>query len=431
MQNDRSKAWFEKAQKFIPGGVNSPVRAFGSVGGTPVFIQKGDGPFIIDADGNRYLDFVSSWGPLILGHRHPVVVKAIQKALERGTSFGAPTEAEVALAAKVVELVPSIEKVRMVNSGTEAAMTAVRLARGISNKDKIIKFEGCYHGHSDSFLMKAGSGTATLGIPGSPGVPKSLVSDTLLAPYNDLTAVESLVEAFKGQIAAVIVEPVAGNMGTVPPKEGFLKGLRELTRQAGIFLIFDEVITGFRLSNGGAQELFGVQPDLTCLGKIIGGGLPVGAVGGRCDVMDALAPAGTIYQAGTLSGNPLAMSAGLATLDYLQKYRIPLKLNETSTIFVARLKKWIHQKSLPVTINQVGSMVTLFFTNTAVENFKQASGADAGLYAKFFHSLLERGIYFPPSPFETVFLSHAMQPEDLDMAFDKITVSLLEALRAE
>jgi len=423
----KSRTLFEKAQRVIPGGVNSPVRAFGSVGGTPVFMDRGEGEFLYDVDGNRYLDFVSSWGPLILGHRPPVVLKAVENALKEGTSFGAPTEAEINLAEKVVQMVPSVEKVRMVSSGTEAAMTAIRIARGFTGRDKILKFEGCYHGHSDSFLMKAGSGVATLGIPGSPGVPKSLAADTLLAPYNDWRAVEKLAQAFGNDLAAIIVEPVAGNMGTVLPDEEFLNHLQTITKQTQSLLIFDEVITGFRLSEGGAQKLFGIEPDITCFGKIIGGGLPVGAVGGRCEVMDVLAPAGPVYQAGTLSGNPLAMAAGFATLDFIQKNDIWAFLNQQADLFVNRLKQWIQKKGLPLWVNQIGSMFTIFFTEGPVRDFSSASKTDTRRYAVFFNSLLERGIYFPPSAFETVFMSAAMTQADLEFAFEAITRSLEES----
>ncbi len=424
MDLKNSETLFQRAQKVIPGGVNSPVRAFGSVGGTPIFMKRGEGAYLYDVDGNRYLDFVSSWGPLILGHRHPVVLEAVQQAAARGTSFGTPTEAEVKLAEKVVQLVPSVEKVRMVNSGTEAAMTAIRLARGFTGRDKILKFEGCYHGHSDSFLMKAGSGVATLGIPGSPGVPKSLAADTLLAPYNDWKAVEKLAHAYANELAAIIVEPVAGNMGTVLPELDFLTHLRAITRETESLLIFDEVITGFRLSEGGAQKVFGIEPDLTCFGKIIGGGLPVGAVGGRCEVMDVLAPAGPVYQAGTLSGNPLAMAAGFATLDFLQKNSVWDQLNEGADAFANRLKQWIQMKGLPLTVNQIGSMFTIFFTEGPIRDFSNASKTDTHRYAVFFNRLLERGIYFPPSAYETVFLSAAMTQTDLEFAFEAITKSL-------
>ncbi len=426
MKTTRSEELFRKAQAVIPGGVNSPVRAFGSVGGTPIFFDHGKGAFLFDVDGNRFLDFVSSWGPLILGHRHPAVVQAVQEALSRGTSFGAPTEAEIRLAEKVVELVPSVECVRMVNSGTEATMTAIRLARGVTGRSKIVKFEGCYHGHADAFLMKAGSGVATLGIPGSPGVPQNLAEDTLLAPYNDLKAVEALFETFPSQIAAVIVEPVAGNMGTVLPKKGFLEGLRELTRKSGSVLIFDEVITGFRISLGGVQEELGISPDLTCLGKIIGGGLPVGAVGGSCELLRTLAPVGDVYQAGTLSGNPLAMSAGLATLKTLQEKVVIPQLNRLSGAFLSDLQTEIRKRGFPLHLNHTASMFTLYFAEGPVSNFEEASRTNSQQYARFFHKLLNRGVYFPPSPFETVFLSAAMTEEDLSFAQEAILTSLEE-----
>ena len=426
MRTTQSAKFFQEAQSVIPGGVNSPVRAFASVGGTPIFFERGEGAFLFDVDGNRYLDFVSSWGPLILGHRHPAVVRAVEEALTKGTSFGAPTEAEIRLAQKVTELVPSVACVRMVNSGTEATMTAIRLARGVTGRSKIVKFEGCYHGHADSFLMKAGSGVATLGIPGSPGVPESLARDTLLAPYNDLKAVEALFDAFPDQIAAIIVEPVAGNMGTVPPRPGFLEGLRALATRAGSLLIFDEVITGFRVSEGGAQKHFNILPDLTCLGKIIGGGLPVGAVGGSCDLMRSLAPTGQVYQAGTLSGNPLAMAAGHATLETLANEEVLPRLNATADTFLTTLQAEISRRGFPVHLNHIASMFTLFFGEGTVSNFEEASRTDAGRYARFFHKLLERGIYFPPSPFETVFLSAAMTEDDLNFAHTAILSSLEE-----
>ncbi len=426
MNTTHSAELFRTAQKYIPGGVNSPVRAFGAVGGTPIFFTRGEGAYLFDVDGNRYLDFVASWGPLILGHRHPAVLEAIEKTLRKGTSFGAPTEEEIALAQKVAEMVPSVECVRMVNSGTEATMTAIRLARALTERDKIVKFTGCYHGHADAFLLQAGSGVATLGIPGSPGVPKALAADTFLSPYNDLDALKELFRLRGTEIAAVIVEPIAGNMGTVPPQPGFLDGLRTLTQKSGSLLIFDEVITGFRVSEGGAQKLYGIQPDLTCLGKIIGGGLPVGAVGGSCRLLHALAPAGSVYQAGTLSGNPLAMAAGLATLETLRKEAVIPRLNRTAETFADALQTAIHTKGFPIQLNQVGSMFSLFFCEKPVSDFKTASQTNTALYARFFHKLLERGVYFPPSAFETVFLSAVMTQNDLQIALEAIVGSLEE-----
>ena len=405
---------FARAQRLIPGGVNSPVRAFKAVGGTPLFIRKAEGARMWDADGKGYIDYVGSWGPLILGHAHPSVVEAITQAAVRGTSYGAPCAAEVELADRVVRLVPSIQKVRFVSSGTEATMSALRLARGFTGRNKILKFEGCYHGHADALLVAAGSGVATLGIPGSPGVPPGTVADTVTAPFNDLGAVEKVVEAHGPDLAAIIVEPVAGNMGCVAPRDGYLQGLRDLATRAGAILIFDEVMTGFRLATGGAQVLYGVKPDLTCLGKIIGGGLPVGAYGGRADIMDHVAPSGPVYQAGTLSGNPLAMAAGCVTLDLLQRSGTYMRLEMLAARLHAGLLGARDEADVKVTINRVGSMITLFFTPGPVHDYASAKTSDTALFARFFHELLARGIYFPPAQYEAAFVSLAHTESDID-----------------
>ena len=410
---DKSLVEFEKANTFIPGGVNSPVRAFSSVGGNPLFIEKGEGPYIYDIDGNRYLDYVGSWGPLILGHAHPAVVKAVQQACEKGLSFGAPTRTETLLAEKIRRMVPSMEKTRLVNSGTEATMSAIRLARGFTGRDKIIKFEGCYHGHADSFLIAAGSGAATLGIPNSPGVTKGTAADTLIARYNDMASVEALFKTNKGCIAAVIVEPVAGNMGVVPPTEGFLNGLREITEQEGSLLILDEVMTGFRVARGGAQELYGISPDLSTFGKIIGGGMPLAAYGGRKDIMDTMAPSGPVYQAGTLSGNPLATTAGLATLETIDStpgfYE---SLEKKGALLEKGLRENCARLGMPAVINRVGAMMTLFFTDRKeIRNFDHARTCDTVRYGNYFRSSLEQGIYLAPSAFEAAFISAAHTEE--------------------
>ena len=415
MQITKSESLFKRAQDFIPGGVNSPVRAFKAVGGNPVFIKRADGAYIYDEDDNAYIELINSWGPMVLGHNPPVVREAVIKAMERGTSFGAPTAMEVQVAELITELVPSVEKVRMVNSGTEATMSAVRLARGYTGRDKFIKFEGNYHGHGDSFLIAAGSGAVTMGSPDSPGVTKGTARDTLLAPFNDLEAVRTLVEANKGEVAAIILEPVAGNMGLVSPKEGFLKGLRKIADQEGIVLIFDEVMTGFRLSLGGAQELFGVMPDLTTMGKIIGGGMPVGAYGGKREIMDYVSPVGPVYQAGTLSGNPIAMAAGYAMLNYLKEHpAVYQELNQIGTTLVSGFRESLDKLGLPYTINHVGSMYTLFFTQENVNNFESAKTSDTVLFGKYFQAMLKRGVYLAPSQFESLFLSTALKEEQLE-----------------
>ncbi len=407
---------FEKAKKVIPGGVNSPVRACRSVGCDPVFITRASGANLWDADGNKYIDFVASWGPMIMGHAHPEIVEAVARAAASGTSFGAPTPTEIDLAAMVVEALPTVEKVRFVNSGTEATMSAIRLARGYTGKKVVVKFDGCYHGHADSFLVKAGSGVLTLGIPGSPGVPDEIVKNTISIPYNDEKILEATLRDEQLAIACVIVEPVAGNMGCIPPAPGFLQKLRSLTSELGIVLIFDEVITGFRLAYGGAQQYYNVHPDLTCLGKIIGGGLPVGAYGGRAEIMDGVAPDGPVYQAGTLSGNPLAMAAGIAALKILQKPGFYEALEAKSAAFAERLSEVADRVGIPVQLNRVGSMMTAFFTGEEVTDFSSAMLADTRLYALHYRQMLAGGIYLAPSQFEVAFISAAQSESDLDSA---------------
>jgi glutamate-1-semialdehyde 2,1-aminomutase len=414
----RSKELLLEARRVIPGGVNSPVRAGRAVGIDPPFIQRADGCFLWDVEGKRYIDYVGSWGPMILGHRPPEVIQAINDALENGTSYGAPTELEVHLATMIVETVPSVEMVRMVNSGTEATMSAIRLARGFTGRDIIIKFDGCYHGHSDSCLVSAGSGVATLCIPGSPGIPADLARLTVSLPYNSLEAVELAVERYGDRIAAIIVEPIAGNMGVVLPEEGFLDGLRRITGEHGILLIFDEVITGFRVSPGGAQELYGVMPDLTCLGKIIGGGLPVGAYGGRSDIMSHVAPDGDVYQAGTLSGNPLAMAAGLATLLILKNREIYTKLDEKSKLLFSGIKEAAEHAGVDIVVNRVGSMGSIFFTSDPVVDFDAVNKTDSSRYPSFYREMLAYKVYLAPSPFEAMFVSLAHNGEALKKTID-------------
>ena len=424
MQNTKSEKLFAEAQKYIPGGVNSPVRSFRAVGGTPPFLARGRGSRVWDVDGNEYIDFLGSWGPLVLGHAHPKVVEALKKAAEGGTSFGAPVELEVELARLICQAMPSIEKVRLVNSGTEACMSALRLARAFTGRSKIIKFSGCYHGHADGLLVKAGSGAMTHGIPTSAGVPDSYAQETLVADYNDLTSVEQLFESHPGEIAAVIVEPVAGNMGVVPPAEGFLAGLGRITAERGALLILDEVITGFRVAPGGAQELFDLTPDITCLGKIIGGGLPVGAYGGRAEIMEMVAPLGSMYQAGTLSGNPLAVTAGLATLRELQQPGTYQRLEALGQRLASGLSQACQQAQVPSTINRVGSMLTGFFTGGQVDSLAGVERADAARYGRYFHAMLERGVYFAPSQFEAAFVSLAHTDEDIDRTVEMATEAL-------
>ena len=410
----RSKELFERAKQLMPGGVNSPVRAFRSVQLDPLFIAAGRGSKIKDVDGNEYIDYVGSWGPLILGHAHPEVIEAVKKTAEKGTSFGAPTELEVRIAEKIIEMVPSVEMVRMVNSGTEATMSAIRLARGVTGRNKIIKFEGCYHGHGDSFLIKAGSGALTFGEPNSPGVPPSIARETLTARFNDLTSVEALFERFGSDIAAVIVEPIAGNMGVIPPVDGFLFGLRRLCDRHGALLIFDEVMTGFRVHPGGAQTLYGITPDLTTMGKVIGGGLPAAAYGGKKEIMKQVAPDGAVYQAGTLSGNPLAMAAGLKTLELISQPGFFDTLNRKATDFFERLQAFIGEKNLPLSVNYVNSMGCLFFKEGGVTNFAEATQSDTQKFAAYFAGMLERGVYLAPSQFEAMFISAAHSADDLE-----------------
>jgi len=409
MKSERSETWFARAKKTIPGGVNSPVRAFRGVGGIPRFIERGQGSRIVDTDGNSYIDYVGSWGPLLLGHRPQPVIDALREVLEVGTSFGAPTEREVELAELIAKTVPSMEMVRLVNSGTEATMSALRLARGFTGRDLVIKFEGCYHGHVDSLLVKGGSGMATLGIADSAGVPKAFAETTISLPFNSIAAVEKAFADRSGQIAAVIVEPVVGNMGCVPPAPGYLEALRELTARHGALLIFDEVMTGFRVALGGAQQRFGIQPDLTTLGKIIGGGLPMAAYGGRADIMRKIAPLGPVYQAGTLSGNPLAVAAGLAMLRYLIAHP---EVYETLEARAAQLTAWTPPG---VTVNRVGSMFTFFFSPSPVTDWESAKQCDTARFGKFFHFLLERGVYIAPSQFEAGFVSAVHTEEDIRM----------------
>ncbi|CAK0772280.1 glutamate-1-semialdehyde 2,1-aminomutase [Gammaproteobacteria bacterium] len=404
----KSKTLYAQALKYIPGGVNSPVRAFRGVGGDPIFFQRGVGPFLYDEDGNRYIDYVASWGPLIAGHAHPAVIRAVQETAKQGLGFGAPTALEVAMAERLCALIPSLERVRMVNSGTEATMSAIRLARGCTVRDKIVKFEGCYHGHSDSLLIKAGSGALTLGVPSSAGIPPSLAEHTWTLRYNDLDQVRDVFAHYGDQIACIIVEPVAGNMNCVPPKPGFLEGLREVCSQSGSILIFDEVMTGFRVGLGGAQGKYGIVPDLTTLGKVIGGGLPVGAFGGRRDLMEQIAPLGPVYQAGTLSGNPVAMAAGLATLELVSASGFYEKLEITTQKLLKGLTEAAKEANIPFSTSQVGGMFGLFFTSTpSVESYEQVIKCDVPRFKAFFHAMLARGVYLAPSAFEAGFVSSA------------------------
>jgi glutamate-1-semialdehyde 2,1-aminomutase len=414
----KSEELFQRAQQVIPGGVNSPVRAFRAVGGFPPFISRGEGSHIRDVDGREYVDYVGSWGPLIFGHRPPEVVEALAEVLEIGTSFGAPTEREVELAELIIKFLPSVEKVRLVNSGTEATMSAIRLARGFTGRDRIVKFDGCYHGHGDSLLVKAGSGVATLGLPDSPGVPSGLAELTTVLPFNSADALKSEFERRGKEIACVIVEPVVGNMGCVPPRAGYLELLRDLAARSGSVLIFDEVMTGFRVARGGAQELYAVKPDLTTMGKVIGGGLPVGAYGGRAEIMNRVAPAGPVYQAGTLSGNPLAVAAGLATLHRLEKENVYGKLESLGSRLERGLTEAAKKAGVPARVNRVGSMFTLFFTNQEVVDFHSAKTSDTERFKRFFRGMLERGIYLPPSQFEAAFISAAHTEADIDKTID-------------
>lgn len=425
-----SQSLYERAIRVTPGGVNSPVRAFRSVGGDPLFIRRAHGCRLVDVDGNEYIDYVGSWGPMVCGHAHPAILKAVHEAVDRGTSYGAPTELEVLLAEKIVAAVPSVEVVRLVNSGTEAVMSALRLARGFTGRDRIVKFDGCYHGHSDGLLAKAGSGLATLGIPDSPGVPAAFAALTSSVPFNDLQAVEDLFNEQGDEIAAVIVEPVAGNMGCVAPEPGFLEGLRDVTARYGALLVFDEVMTGFRLAYGGAQERFGIAPDLTTLGKIVGGGFPLAAYGGRREIMERMAPAGPIYQAGTLSGNPIAVSAGLAQLALLEDRRAYPILEERSAQLEAGLKAAASAAGVPCMVNRVGSMITGFFTDQPVRSYEDARSSNTALFGDYFRAMLDRGVYLAPSQFEAAFISTAHTAADIAATVDAATevlASLTEA----
>lgn len=427
MSTEKSKSLFEEAKKFIPGGVNSPVRAFKSVGGNPIFVERGSGSKFYDVDGNEFIDYIGSWGPHLFGHNPSFIKNALMNAINNGTSFGAPTEIEVQMAKLITELVPSIEMVRMVNSGTEATMSAVRAARGFTGKEKIIKFEGCYHGHGDFFLIKAGSGALTFGVPTSPGVTKGNAADTLIADFNNIESVKKLIQANKNEIACVIIEPVVGNMGTVRADNSFIRELREVCLNENIILIFDEVMTGFRLAKGGAQEILGITPDLTTFGKIIGGGLPVGAYGGKKEIMEMVSPSGPVYQAGTLSGNPLAMSAGLAALNHIKNNPdIYSLLEEKGKYLEDGIKDGIKSINKNYQLNRVGSMMTLFFTEEPVIDYNTAVKSDTKLFAKYFHEMLNRGIYFPPAQFEAMFISTAHSKEDLDKTIE----ANLEALKS-
>jgi len=418
MKTSKSNALYNAAKELIPGGVNSPVRACGSVGGQPVFIERGDKSRLYDVDGNTYIDYVLSWGPLILGHRPPQVIKALEKVLATGTSFGAPTALETQLAQLVVDMVPSVDMIRMVNSGTEATMSAIRLARGYTGRDIVIKFDGCYHGHADTLLVAAGSGVATLGIPGSPGIPEAVVSNTLSLPYNDIEGFERLMAQKGDRVAGVIVEPVAGNMGMVRPKEGFLESLRKMTAKHGAVLIFDEVMTGFRVAQGSAQGYFKITPDLSCFGKIIGGGLPVGAYGGRREIMDQIAPVGSVYQAGTLSGNPLAMAAGIATLTALKDDAVYAELDQKTHRLMNGLQGAADDAKIPMKTGHIGSMAGFFFTEREVYDFEDAKTSDLKRFALFYQGMLSRGVYLAPSQFEACFVSLAHTNEDIDTTIE-------------
>ena len=420
MNTNRSETLFKQATEVLPGGVNSPVRAFKGVGGTPLFIARAEGAYLYDVDGNKYIDYVGSWGPMIVGHAHPQVVEAVNTAVANGTSYGAPTEVEVELARMVVAAVPSIEMVRFVNSGTEATMSALRLARAFTKRDKFIKFEGCYHGHADMLLVKAGSGVTTLGLPDSPGVPQETVAHTLVAEFNNLDSVKQFYEKYSEQIAAVIVEPVGGNMGVAPPQPGFLEGLRDLTNFDGSLLIFDEVMTGFRVAYDGAQSLFDIRPDLSCLGKVIGGGFPVGAYGGRKDIMEHVAPVGQVYQAGTLSGNPVAMTAGVETLKILQQPGSYERLNSQSQRLADGIKEAASAADVPCFQTRVGSMSCVFFTDKNVTDFRSAKTSDVEKYGRYFHAMLGGGVYLAPSQFEATFVSLAHSEEDIDRTVSQV-----------
>lgn len=423
MNNSTSLSLFNQSLEKIPGGVNSPVRAFKSVGGTPLFMKSAKGSKLYDEDGNEYIDLINSWGPMILGHSHPDIIKSVMEAVQQGLSFGTPGRRELEIAELITDMVPGVEKVRMVNSGTEATMSAIRLARGFTGKDKIIKFDGCYHGHGDSFLIAAGSGAATLGVPDSPGVTRGTASDTLLAIYNDLGSVEKIMEDNKGTIAALIVEPVAGNMGCVPPAEGFLKGLRDLCDQHNILLIFDEVMTGFRLSPGGVQELFGITADIVTFGKIIGGGMPVGAYGGKSEIMNQVAPSGPVYQAGTLSGNPVAMAAGIAMLKQLKdNAALYEELDKTTRLLSGSISDILNKYGIDHVINQIGSMFSVFFTKNPVVDFNTAAQSDKSTFVSFFNTMINNGVYYPPSPFESAFVSTEIKEEEINKIVHNVEV---------
>lgn len=429
MTTKNSQELFDKAKNYIPGGVNSPVRAFRAVGGNPLFIKSAKGAYLYDEDGNAFIELINSWGPMILGHANELVEKAVADAIQLGFSYGAPTRREVEMAELITSIVPSVEKVRMVNSGTEATMSAIRVARGYTGRDKIIKFEGCYHGHGDSFLIAAGSGAITFGHPDSPGVTKGVANDTLTAPFNDLVSVQTLVDANKGQIACIILEPVVGNMGLVKPAEGFLEGLRQICDKEGIILIFDEVMTGFRLAKGGFQERCGVTPDMTTMGKIIGGGMPVGAYGGKKEIMDCVSPAGPVYQAGTLSGNPIAMAAGQAMLTYLNEHpEVYERIETVGNTLTSGIRENMQKLGLNYTLNHVGSMFTLFFTDKPVNNFEDAKSSDTALFGKFFNAMLKRGIYMAPSQYEAMFISTALTDEHVAQILDASYESFQEIL---
>lgn len=422
-----SKELFERAQLFIPGGVNSPVRAFKSVGGTPVFFREAKGSIMVDVEGKEYIDYIGSWGPMILGHSHKPVLDALKNAADKSTSFGAPTDLETDIAELICNMMPAVDKVRMVNSGTEACMSAIRVARAYTNREKFIKFEGCYHGHADAFLIKAGSGAVTLGVPNSPGVTEGTAKDTLLARYNDLAQVEEILESNKGEVAAIILEPVAGNMGCIPPKPGFLEGLRALCDKHGTVLIFDEVMTGFRLSEGGAHKRFNIKPDMVCMGKVIGGGMPVGAFGGKEAIMNMVAPLGPVYQAGTLSGNPLAMSCGYTLLKELNEEREIFEELEEKTIYLEQGMRAVFDKHhLKVCINRLGSMISFHFNIDEVSNFDHACEADAEYFKKVFHGMLNRGVYLAPSAFETLFIARTHSKELLDKTIEALDATIAE-----
>lgn len=425
MNTAKSEALFQRAQQSIPGGVNSPVRAFRSVGGTPLFIEKAQGAYLFDADGNKFIDYIASWGPMIMGHAFEPVVKAIQQQVLNSTSYGAPTELEIKMAELIKSMTPNIDLIRMVNSGTEACMSAIRLARGYTGKNKIIKFEGCYHGHADAFLVKAGSGVATLNIQSVPGIPANISNDTLTCPYNNLQAVQVLIEKYKNEIAAIIVEPIAGNMGCIPPQPGFLKGLRSICTEENIVFIFDEVMTGFRLALGGAQQKLDINADLVTYGKVIGGGLPVGAFGGKKEIMQMIAPLGNVYQAGTLSGNPIAMAAGYALLSFLKENASVINELDTKTTYLCEgLQTVFQQSKMAYTINHFGSMLSIHFSDKPVIDFESAAAANPEMFKQFFHAMLQAGVYLPPSPFESWFLNNALSQQDLDYTIQAAEAAL-------